>query len=173
MNMRICLLLLFAGLASFSSVAQKKKMEPIEYNDRLAAITDTLYSLGMEWGTEFQQISASDKDYSKLGAYRKKIYDFADRKIAEVRKEAPVGKGGEVLKTAMLDFLAFEKNMVNNAFLPIEKMNAGSSQEAWDAALKKLTDDAETEGKILKKVNEAQEAFAQQNGFVIEETTEE
>lgn len=124
-------------------------------------------------GTAFQRITGEDKDYSQLAEYRLKILTFTVKKIAEVRREAPVGKDGEELKAAMLNFLIFEKNMVDNAFMPLEKLNAKSSQTEMDAAIQKLTADAEKEGDALKRINTAQESFSQQNGFTLEAADEE
>ncbi len=166
-------LLLFSLILScflgHTSFAQKQKLTPIEYNDKLAALTDSLYNMGVEWGTAFQQIAGGDKDYSKLAVYRKKIATFTTRKIEEVRRGPTAGKGAEELKAAMLNFLNFEKNMVDNAFTPLEKLNSTSSQAEIDAAIQKLTAESEKESEALKGVNTAQEKFGQQNGFSIEE----
>lgn len=160
---------IFCCFLSNASFAQKQKLTPIAYNDKLAALTDSLYNMGVEWGTAFQNIAASDKDYSKLAVYRKKIATFTTRKIEEVRREPTAGKGAEELKAAMLNFLTFEKSMVDNAFTPLEKLNGTSSQTEIDEAIQKLTAESEKETEALKRVNTAQENFGKQNGFSLEE----
>lgn len=170
------LLCFLAAVMIFSAGAQaqsKEKVTPIEYNDKLASITDSLYEMGTKWGTLFQEISSSDKNYSRLAPTREAMNKFTARKITEVQKEKAVGTGGEGLKSAMISFLTFEKNMINKAFMPLEKLSASSTQEEVDAAIKELTDEADKEGEVLKLVAAAQEAFAKQNGFEMEKATEE
>ncbi len=155
------------------SFAQKGKLTPIDYNDKLAAITDSLYNMGVAWGTEFQSITSSDKDYTKLAPHRKKIVAFTTRKIEEVRKGPVAGKGAENLKAAMLQFLVFEKQMIETAFTPLEKLNSSSSETEMNDAIKKLTAESEKEAEELKKVNVAQEKFGEMNGFSLEAPQED
>jgi len=148
--------------------SKQTKITPLQYNDKLVSITDSLYSLGQQWGETYAKIAGADNDFSKLGEKRKVISAFTTRKIAEVQKGQSVGKGGDELKNAVLDFLAFEKKMIDDAFVPIEKLNASSSQAEKDAAIQKLTKQAEQESAVLKKVNDAQISYGKQNGFEIE-----
>lgn len=163
------MLLLIPGTAAFA----QKKMTPLQYNDKLAAVTDSLYNLGLEWGNQFQQIDAGDKNYGQLDAARKRIAGFTTRKIAEIKREPAVGAGGDKLKAAMLEFLAFEQRMIESAFQPMEKLHSNSSPAETESALKKLTGFAEQEGEALKKVNAAQEAYGKQHGFELEPPEEE
>lgn len=160
--------ILFFCLMASASFAQKRKMQPIDYNDKLAAITDSLYNMGIEWAGVFQEISESDKNYSRLAASRKKIAVFTSRKMEEVRRGPTAGKGAEDLKSAMLKFLAFEKTMIDGAFAPLEKLNNTSTQTELDDAIKKLAAEAEKEAEVLKEVNVAQERFGELNGFTLE-----
>ena len=158
----------FSCFITTLSFAQKGKMEPIDYNDKLAAITDSLYTMGVEWATEFQNIAGTHKDYSKLAIHRKKIAVFTSRKMEEVRRGPTIGKGAEELKNAMLGFLAFEKSMIDNAFAPLEKLNSTSTEAEVGEAIKKLSEEAKKEAEALKKVNTAQEKYGELNGFTLE-----
>lgn len=148
-------------------------MTAIDYNDKLAAITDSLYNMGVAWGTEFQEIYSADKDFTRLGMHRKKILAFTTRKIAEVRNGPTAGKGAADLKNSMLQFLTFEKEMIEKAFVPMEQLNGNSSQTEIDEAIKNLTAEAAKEEAMLKAVNEAQEKFGALNNFSLEEQEEE
>jgi len=170
-KLSFCTLLFYCLLST--AVFAQKKTTPIEYNDKLASITDSLYNLGMEWGTRFQQIMSGDKNYGQLSEPRQKVAAFTNKKIAEVKREAAVGKGGDNLKAAVLNFLVFEKSMIETAFMPMEKLDNNSTQEEIDAAIKKLTDQAELEADALKKVNVAQEAYGKLHGFELEPAEEE
>ncbi|WP_162902834.1 hypothetical protein [Taibaiella koreensis] len=159
------LLCCFLGTMAFG---QKKKLTPLQYNDQLAAVTDSLYSLGLEWGAQLQQIMEGSKNYGQLAAPRAKIAAFTEKKIAEIRRQPPVGTDGAQLKATVLDFLNFEKNMIETAFAPLEKLNSNTTQDEIDAAVKKLTDLASQEEEALKKVNVAQEAYGKSHGFELE-----
>jgi hypothetical protein len=165
--------LLLTCLLATDSFAQKGKLTPIDYNDKLAAITDSLYNMGVAWGTEFQNINSSDKNFSKLAPHRKKIIAFTSRKIEEVRRGPTAGKGADNLKAAMLQFLTFEKQMIETAFAPLEKLTSASSETEVNEAIKKLTAESEKEAEELKRVNEAQEKFGEMNGFTLEAPQEE
>lgn len=159
---------------SLSAFAQsKQKMTPIEYNDQMADITDSLYTMGKFWGEKFNEIYNGDKDYSKLSTARKSLTTYILRTTEKVKRQPPVGKGGEGLKSAVISFLNFENKMIENAFTKIEKLTASSTQAEVEAAYNHLTTEASKEEEVLKLVNAAQEAYGEQNGFAIEAAAEE
>lgn len=170
--MKTILCALIAALFCSVGAHAQTKQTPISYNDELASITDSLYVMGTQWGNAFQEINSGDKDYSKLSAHRRKMTAFISRKVSEVERKKAPGVGGEGLKSSMLSFLRFEKEMIDKAFQPMEQLNASSSQATVDAAIQKLTDEAEKEGAVLQMVNAAQEAYGKQNGFTIESASE-
>jgi hypothetical protein len=157
------------------SAQSKKKMTPVEYNDQMADITDSLYTMGKFWGTKFNDIYNGDKDYSKLAPARKSLTAYIIRTTERIKRQPTVGKGGEGLKSAVISFLNFENKMIENAFTKIEKLTVSSTQEEVEAAYNHLTTEASKEEEVLKLVNAAQEAYGAQNDFAIEaaETAEE
>jgi hypothetical protein len=158
---------------SISAFAQsKQKMTPVEYNDQMADITDSLYTLGKVWGTRFNDIYNGDKDYSKLAPTRKNLTTYIVRTTERIKKQPPVGKGGEGLKSAVISFLNFENKMIESAFTGIEKLTPSSTQAEIEAAYKHLTAEASKEEEVLKLVNAAQEAYGAQNDFTIEAAEE-
>jgi len=158
---------------SFAGFSQSKiKMTPLEYNDYLSSITDSLYSKGTKWGTKFSEIRKGDQDFSKLRPIRKDMATFIILKKEEVRKMAPIGKGGEKLKQAMINFMDYESDMLETAFMPLENLTASSTDKEIDDAINKLVSESDKEGDVLKMVRAAQMSFAENNGFTIEEPEE-
>ncbi|HMR91007.1 MAG TPA: hypothetical protein PKC69_01780 [Chitinophagaceae bacterium] len=161
--------LLLAGFFSLfliTASAQKKFDAAIDLNDYLATITDTLYTGGGEWGTQLSQGKAA-KNFSPLEKTRMKMELFCYRKHYELSKMTPQF-GSQELIQALKDFLDFEIQLISNHFTPFEKMNASTPMEKIDKQLELLTAAAQDEGTALKKVNDAQVAFANKNGFTLE-----
>jgi len=166
--------LMIVSGACFSSFGQKAKMTPVQYNDYLTAITDSLYSYGTVWGEQLTAIMQnSPRDFSQLKDARQKIAGFISRKKTEVTKTPPVGKGGEGIKQSMLSFLDYEMGMINKAFIPFESTPADISDTAFQKLVTALTDQAQGEESVLKMVHAAQTAYAKENNFVLEQPKEE
>ncbi len=155
------LMLLFSG----ALLAQKPKTA-LELNDQLVSITDSLYRKGQRWGEQFNR-SYENKDFVKLAPYRKEVQNYIDQQLVAVGVLKDIG-GSEDFRAAMIKFLTFEKDMVTNHFIPMEKLNTKSTDEEIKAEVEKLTGAAEKEGDALGAVNKAQEAYAAKNGFSIE-----
>lgn len=157
-------------LTSLNASAQAPTT-PIEFNDHLVAITDSLYQLGRDWGAKFNEVNQSKK-YSELATTRKGLESFIKRKQVEIQKLKNIN-GSEELKKAHLNFLAYEFSLIKDAFMPLEKLTAQST----DAEIKKLLDNLRAismeESKKLQEVNAAQRAYAEKNGFTIESGEEE
>lgn len=138
----------------------------LQFNDKLAAITDSLYAKGQGWGVKFNEVKAT-KEFSKLTPYRMNLERFVDVKIAEVKKMKDVS-GSQNLRQAILSFLVMEKTMIQKGFSPMEKLNSSSSDDDIQKALDNLIKESENEGLELSKVNKAQDEYASRNGFKIE-----
>jgi hypothetical protein len=160
--------ILLACLSLNASAQSKHKMTPIEYNNQMADITDSLYIIGQAWGVKFNEVFNGDKNFQSLATTRKGLSAFISRTSEKVRKQPAVGKGGEGLKSAVIGFLSFENKMIESAFMNIEKLTPASTQEEIEAAYNNLTAEASKEAEVLKLVNAAQEAYAAQNDFAIE-----
>lgn len=170
--MKLKFLLLVAALCWMPRLASAQKISSaLELNDYYASVTDTLYQLGVAWGGKFNDIANSTKNYSELTPLRKKLVQFVERKQKEImlRKDA---YGSEDLRLAMLNFLFYERKMLDDGFIPIEKLDKSASEEAIQKAITNLTTLASGESEELKKVHVAQSAFAQKNGFTIEGAAE-
>ena len=143
-----------------------KAQTPLELNDKLSSITDSLYARGQQWGTQFNDAYKA-KDFKLLIPYRQALSAYVDKSIARVKVMKDV-KNSKPLRMAMIGFLEFEKQMITDGFIPVEKLSPSASDEDMKAALAKLTALSSKENGELQKVAAAQEAYARENGFQIE-----
>jgi hypothetical protein len=153
--------------ASFLTASQT----PLEFNDKLTAITDSAYVLGKEWGIQFIE-AHKKKDYGSLQPYREKIEQYIEAEIAVVEGMKDV-RDSRALRMAMIQFLKYEKNMIEKAFAPLERLGKYTPQSEIQAYLERIKAYSIQEEEELGKVNAAQEAFARANGFKIEVVTED
>ena len=147
------------------SAAQKPKTA-LELNDYFVAITDSLYHHGTEWGSKFQEARKSH-DFALLTAPRTKIEKYANAKFQELVVMKDIG-GSEKLRAAVIEFLAFEKKLIKDAFIPFEKLSKTSSEDEIQKAIDALVAASKDEEVALKTVNDEQVAFGKKNGFEIE-----
>ncbi len=145
-------------------------LTPLEFNDKLTQVTDSLYARGQAWGLQFNQAYKS-KDFKSLTSYRQGMVQFINANIARINAMKDV-KNSKPLRMAMISFLRFELHMATDAFQPMEKFTPSSTNEEIKTAydnLKALSGGEEPE---LAKVAAAQEAYAKENGFRIETEAE-
>lgn len=151
------------------AVAQKPKTA-LELNDYFVTITDSLYFHGKEWGSQFSKARKS-QDFASLTPSRKKIELYASGKFQELVVMKDIG-GSEKLRAAVLEFLAFEKKLIKDFFIPFEKFDKTTSDEAIQKAIDALVEASKDESAALKSVNDEQIAFGKKNGFEIEKKEE-
>jgi hypothetical protein len=159
----ICTLIVFSLLGSAST--SQAQTTPLEFNDQLVSITDSLYKMGQKWGREFNN-SYKANDFSLLTPPRLELERFVNRKIEEVKNMKDV-KNSKDLRTAMIEFLQFERAMCDSAFKAVEKLGKDAPSEKIKAAYANLQKFSEKEQGALQKVTIAQEAYAKANGFTI------
>ena len=138
----------------------------IAVNDYFVAITDSLYASGQQWGRKFNE-AYQTKEFSTLVPVREKMEKMIDGKLQLLAKMKD-SFGSENLRLTTMDFLAFEKKLINEAFIPLEKLNKNSTEAEIQKVMKNLSETAAKETAELDRVNKAQEAFASKNGFTIE-----
>jgi hypothetical protein len=163
---KACLLFLLVFTAGIVK-AQQTPTTAFEFNEYIVDISNTLYKKGEAWGTAFQQ-AAENMDFSTLAPHRKGIEEYTVKSISDLEKMKDIG-GSYELRTAMISFLKYEKDLIEKAFIPIEKLNSESTQEEIDAAIENLTALSEKEGDELEKITTAQKRYAKENNFTIEE----
>jgi len=161
---KIWLAVLMAWIVTTANAQQPKTA--LELNDRLAAITDSLYAKGQLWGTQFVSASKS-KDFTTLKPYRENIQRFITSELKAVKTMKDIN-GSEKLREAIIEFLNYENKMVVEGFLPVEKLGKTATEDDVQKVIKDLTAKSEDEAYYLKKVSLEQEAYAKKNGFTIE-----
>ena len=161
---KVFILLVVVGAGSNSHA----QLTPIQFNDKLVAITDSLYVRGQDWGNHFNE-AVKSKNFASLRPYRIDLERFVDQKIVAVRGMKDV-KNSRSLRLAMLEFLNFEKGMINKAFMPLESLSSEASSDQINAKIDKIREYSKQENVQLEKVNVAQEAYGRDNGFKIEES---
>ncbi|OJW81039.1 MAG: hypothetical protein BGO69_02960 [Bacteroidetes bacterium 46-16] len=139
---------------------------PMQYNNKLVAITDSLHAKGSRWVQVFKEVKMI-KEFSLLEPYRSDLQDYINDEITELKADKDVSGSAE-LKQAVLDFLAYEKSFVQQCFKPVEELDESSADEELKAAIDKISEEARKEDALLMKVNKAQEAYARRNNFDIE-----
>ena len=162
--------ILIACILSVSTISHAQSTA-LEFNDHIASITDSLFLKGQEWGTKFNEVYAN-KDFALLKPMREGLETFVTARIKELTGMKDV-KNSKALRMAMLDFLDYELIMVTNAFKPMERLAGTATNEDVKAALDKMTELSKQEAEELKKVGDAQEAYAKANGFSIAPATAE
>ena len=140
---------------------------PLQYNNKLVNITDSLHAKGSRWVRVFKQVKMI-KEFTALTPYRSDLQKYIDNKIAELKADKDVSGSGE-LKQAVIEFLEYEKNIVANCFAPMEELGATTTDEELKAAIDKLTLESQKENAILAKVDAAQDAYARKNNIRMEE----
>jgi hypothetical protein len=138
---------------------------PVDYNDRLAAYTDTLYGMGQAWGTAFNQ-SYKSGDYSPLKDKSDSMERFINKAIVDITNMQDLNDS-KPLRQAMIGFLKFEKTMVGSGFHQFESFTAKTPVDTVQAALDRLTILSKEETAYLDTVTGTQEVYAKQNGFSI------
>ena len=139
---------------------------PIDFNDHIASITDSLYAMGKQWGDKFGE-AYKTKNFGSLSPSRKALEKFIDARIAEVKNMKDV-KNSKNLRMAMISFLTFEKSMAMTSFRDIELLKSTATDDEVQAKLAVLTTQSKTEAEELAKVSAAQQVYAKENGFSIE-----
>ena len=172
----LCLSLLFS-LSATMLQAQSAKT-PLEFNDQLSLITDSLYTYGQKWGQQFNNVTKahtsdanSSTTYSSLKPHRQSMSLFLDRSIGRLKTMEDVNNSKK-LRMAMITFLEYEKKMITEAFMPIEQLKASSSSADLQAVYNTLKKYSDAESAELQKVVLAQDAYAASNGFSIGEVKE-
>jgi hypothetical protein len=166
MKSMLCYVAFLAFVCNGVIANAQKPTTPLELNNYFASINDTLYAGGKAWGNKLNSVM-ENKTFDSLTPLRMKLQSFITAKQQELKTMKDIG-GSEKFRLAMLEFLAFEEKMMKEAFAPLEKLNKTSTDEQVKAVLKSLIELAGNEDTELKKVNTAQNEYAEKNGFAIE-----
>lgn len=138
---------------------------PIEVNNTLVSIVDSLYAKGKTWGIKLKEVIATKK-FESLKEARTDMQNYISKKITDVKKMKDVN-GSAALQNAFLDFLLYEKNLVASAFIPFEKLTAASTDKELKAAGENLSKLGQDESEKMAEFQKVQQEYAAKNGFTI------
>lgn len=161
------LVLLLAGLCSTRTFAQT----PVQFNNQMCTITDSLYKKGQTWGTKLTEVIKESKEYDKLQPVRIGLLAYIDDETSKLNAMTDVN-GSYQYRQAVLTYLQFEKQFVNNLLKPFELYTAQTTTEVIKEDINKLVAGAGQEKDYLEKVRVEQEAFAKANNFTIQKPGE-
>lgn len=162
------LILLLAGISTLKTYGQKT---PIQFNDEMVMITDSLYLKGTAWGAKVSEAIKGTRDFSILTPARVNMENFINMKIAKLNTMADVA-GSYQYRQAVITYLRFEKQFAGSLIRAFESFNAQTDNQTLQDAITKLTNGAQKEKDQLAAVNVVQEAYAKANNFTIEKAAE-
>lgn len=140
---------------------------PTEFNNKMIAATQGLATRGTKWGGKMAELSQGSKKFIELKPLRIDLEKYIDEEIAKLKVMKDV-KGSQKFREAIISYLQFEKKLIDEAFMPFEKLGPKATEEQIKKATDNLVALAEKEDDYLKKVNEAQKEYANKNNFKVE-----
>ena len=160
------LIVAMAAILAPSCVSPKAK-KATQWNNKLAEISKLNQN---RWKEVIAAISTAQqtKDFSKVGSLGKELVTFLEDKIAEVNKMENT-EGSEKMKTAMIDFLEFEKRTAQDGLSPYQNMNQDTPEEEIQSAFQNLSNMAREEAAYLATLQTAQREFAAKHGLKVKE----
>lgn len=158
----VMIILLITGICSFKSFGQT----PLQFNNQMASITDSLYAKGLAWGTLLTQIAKGPKDFTRLQPLRLGAESFIDVQAEKLNNLQDVS-GSYNLRQAMISYLKFERQIVEEQFKPFESFTAQTTDETVQSQINTLLTAVKREKDFLDQVNVAQAAYAKENNFTI------
>ncbi len=138
-------------------------LSPVEFNNKLAAINDSLQIKGNQWDMQFEQ-AGKTKDYTKLAGVRQSLEHFVDQKLTEVKSMKDV-KDSKAWREAILKLLMLEKGMIAKAYKPFEELGKNPAEAQRSAAMDNLNFYSSEQRLAMQQVTDAQEAYARSNGL--------
>ena len=163
---RICVAILVVTLTIASSKTLYAQKTPLEMNDRIVSVTDSLFQLGQDWGNVANE-AVKTADYTILKTKRLALENYIARETAKLKVLKDL-KGSKELREITIAFLEFEKKIAMEGMRPFETLTATTSQEDVVNIVEKFKTLTADENKYLEKVSAAQDAYAKANGFTIE-----
>lgn len=163
-NMKRISFLLPALMVLLLASCGGKKLTPEQMDAEITNINDSLKIKGQEWITVLGN-SFMNKDFSALKPRREAIANYLDEKIAYVNDLKDVG-GSEEYRKEEIAFLKYERNLVDQAFMPFEKLGADATMEQIQQQVSALTPITSMEVENINKVYAKQKEYAEKNKFL-------
>lgn len=165
--MKSLFFLLTISIIAFGCNDTKKKA--LDLNNKIAGYSQELERRGKEMGPVLNT-ALQTKDFSKVSGMITDLQKYVNDKSEELHKIENVN-GSESLLNAMKDFMSYEKDLIDQTFFPFTKFDANTSNEEIQTAVQNLITKSKEEAAYLNKVRNEQQAYADKNGFKIENKT--
>jgi hypothetical protein len=167
MSMRKKFLITFSVcfLLAFAAKAQQPKT-PVEMNNYLVGILNSITEKGKAWANLAIQVEES-KEFGALTPYRMDIEKLLVAKSFELGQLQDVG-GSEDFRKTLISYLKFENDLIQEAFVPYEKLNVNSKNWEVRKVKKNLKKFVKKEAKRYEKIIKAQKDYAKLNDFKLQ-----
>lgn len=159
--------LLLPALLLFLLASCGPKLTPTQLNDKIVNTNDSLMLMGQTWTTALGNAFMS-KDYTTLVPIRESIGKFLDGKIEEMDNMKDVG-GSEEFRKEEVEFLKYERGMVDQAFMPFEKFNANTTMDEIQTLANSLVSVSTTENEKMNQLKVLQQQYSDKNKFKLKE----
>jgi hypothetical protein len=155
---------LFLFLVLFIASCGNKKEAALKLSTDINNINDSLAIFGKTWGDEFA-IGTKTGSFIYLEPIRMEMQGYIDRKIEYIASINDVN-GSEELRKTQLQFLEFEKKLVQEKFSVFEGYNdSTTTQEQVLASYNDMNTLGQQEQQMLERIKNLQYDFAEKNGF--------
>ena len=156
----------FLIMLVFAASGSASAQTPLDFNKNLSARADSFFKLGAIWGSKLEDISSKSKHFEELKPLRLKAVDYIDVQVAELGAMADV-KDSKEMRLALIEFLKYEKTLINTLFIKIEKLPSYATEKEMQEAFGSLEEASAKEEPYLMRLTQAQDAYAQNNGFKV------
>lgn len=141
--------------------------DPLDINDRLVAIQDTLFQHERAWNTQFKELDKGTMQFAELKGKREVWSNYIVKRMAEVKGMKDTG-GSIKFRGAVYTLLMYKKQFIDNAIIPIEKLNSHATIPQMKPYRDKLIEGSKKEKEFIEKVLAEQKLFAGRNHIIID-----
>jgi hypothetical protein len=161
MIQRYTVIALLVITAFVSSCNLNKQEDARRLSNELGFANDSLFYYGKVWNDELR-IAVKMSDFSTLAPIRQDLVKYIDNKITHFSGFEDVG-GSEQMRQAELEFLKFEKQIIQNHFATFERFDSNTSTDELAKAYEQLLKASEAEKAKLDAFHKLQQEYAEKN----------
>jgi hypothetical protein len=155
--------LLILGFCSFKGFGQT----PVQFNNQMSAITDSLMKQGTSWGKKLGEIVQGSKQYQDLAPVRLSVQNYIDQQTLKLTNMADIS-GSSKFQQVMLTYLQFEKSFCEQVLKPFESFTSATTNEEIKTSVDHLIKEAAKEKDYTDQIHIVQNEYAKANNYVIE-----
>ncbi len=161
MTQRYVTIAAVAAALSAASCNFNRQEEALRLSNELGFTNDSLFYYGKVWNDELR-IAVKMEDFSTLQPIRSEMVGYIDRKIDHVKSMEDVG-GSKDMRQSELDFLQFEKDIIQQHFAAFEQFDTATTTDELTVAYERLLRASEAEKAKLDRFHKLQEEYAEKN----------